>query len=48
VNSEPPTLLQRILDLLILKSFSFGEMQGLAISRRSSRSRLVPWLLSHA
>jgi len=47
VNSEPPTFLQGILDLLILKSFSFGEMHGLGISRRFSTSWLVPLLLSH-
>ena len=50
MNSEPPTLanpLEGILDLLILKSFSSGEMHGLGISRRSSRSRLVPLLLRH-
>jgi transcriptional regulator len=34
LNSEPTTLLQGTLDLLILKSLVAGEMHGLAISRR--------------
>jgi len=34
LNSEPTTLLQGTLDLLILKSLATGEMHGLGISRR--------------
>jgi PadR family transcriptional regulator PadR len=34
LNSEPTTLLQGTLDLLILKSLAAGEMHGLGISRR--------------
>jgi len=34
LNSEPTTLLQGTLDLLILKSLVVGEMHGLGISRR--------------
>jgi len=34
VSSEPATLLQGTLDLLILKSLLAGEMHGLGISRR--------------
>jgi PadR family transcriptional regulator len=34
VSSEPATLLQGTLDLLILKSLAAGEMHGLGISRR--------------
>jgi hypothetical protein len=34
VNSEPTSLLQGTLDLLILKSLIVGEMPGLGISRR--------------
>lgn len=34
MNSEPTTLLQGTLDLLILKSLFAGEMHGLGISRR--------------
>jgi PadR family transcriptional regulator, regulatory protein PadR len=34
VSSEPATLLQGTLDLLILKSLVAGEMHGLGISRR--------------
>jgi len=34
LNSEPTTLLQGTLDLLILKSLHAGEMHGLGISRR--------------
>lgn len=34
MNSEPTTLLQGTLDLLILKSLIAGEMHGLGISRR--------------
>ncbi len=34
MNSEPTTLLQGTLDLLILKSLVVGEMHGLGISRR--------------
>ena len=34
MNSEPTTLLQGTLDLLILKSLVTGEMHGLGISRR--------------
>ena len=34
MNSEPTTLLQGTLDLLILKSLATGEMHGLGISRR--------------
>ncbi len=34
MNSEPTTLLQGTLDLLILKSLVAGEMHGLGISRR--------------
>jgi PadR family transcriptional regulator PadR len=34
LNSEPTTLLQGTLDLLILKSLVAGEMHGLGISRR--------------
>jgi len=34
LNSEPTTLLQGTLDLLILKSLVAGERQGLGISRR--------------
>jgi PadR family transcriptional regulator len=34
LNSEPTTLLQGTLDLLILKSLAVGEMHGLGISRR--------------
>ena len=34
MNSEPMTLLQGTLDLLILKSLIAGEMHGLGISRR--------------
>jgi PadR family transcriptional regulator PadR len=34
VNSEPATLLQGTLDLLILKSPVVGEKHGLGISRR--------------
>ena len=34
MSSEPATLLQGTLDLLILKSLLAGEMHGLGISRR--------------
>ncbi len=34
MNSEPTTLLQGTLDMLILKSLVTGEMHGLGISRR--------------
>jgi len=34
LNSEPTTLLQGTLELLILKSLVAGEMHGLGISRR--------------
>jgi PadR family transcriptional regulator PadR len=34
LNSEPTTLLQGTLDMLILKSLVDGEMHGLGISRR--------------
>ena len=34
MSSEPTTLLQGTLDLLILKSLVAGEMHGLGISRR--------------
>ena len=34
MNSEPTSLLQGTLDLLILKSLIAGEMHGLGISRR--------------
>jgi PadR family transcriptional regulator PadR len=34
LNSEPTTLLQGTLDLLILKALVAGEMHGLGISRR--------------
>ena len=34
MNSEPTTLLQGTLDLLILKSLVAGEMHGLGVSRR--------------
>jgi PadR family transcriptional regulator PadR len=34
LNSEPTTLLQGTLDLLILKSLATGEMHGLGISHR--------------
>jgi len=34
LNSEPATLLQGTLDMLILKSLVAGEMHGLGISRR--------------
>ena len=34
MSSEPTTLLQGTLDLLILKSLATGEMHGLGISRR--------------
>ena len=34
MSSEPATLLQGTLDLLILKSLVAGEMHGLGISRR--------------
>jgi PadR family transcriptional regulator PadR len=34
VPSEPATLLQGTLDLLILKALAAGEMHGLGISRR--------------
>lgn len=34
MNSEPTTLLQGTLDLLILRSLLAGEQHGLAISRR--------------
>ena len=34
MNSEPTTLLQGTLDLLILKSLVTGKMHGLGISRR--------------
>jgi len=34
LNSEPTTLLQGTLDLLILKSLVTGKMHGLGISRR--------------
>jgi DNA-binding PadR family transcriptional regulator len=34
LNSEPTTLLQGTLDLLILKSLVAGEMHGLGVSRR--------------
>lgn len=34
MNSEPATLLQGTLDMLILKSLVAGEMHGLGISRR--------------
>ena len=34
MSSEPATLLQGTLDLLILKSLAVGEMHGLGISRR--------------
>ena len=34
MNSEPTSLLQGTLDLLILKSLVAGEMHGLGISRR--------------
>jgi PadR family transcriptional regulator PadR len=34
VNSEPTTLLQGTLDMLILRTLVAGEMHGLGISRR--------------
>ena len=34
MNSEPTSLLQGTLDLLILKSLMVGDMHGLGISRR--------------
>ena len=34
MNSEPTTLLQGTLDMLILKSLVAGEMHGLGVSRR--------------
>jgi PadR family transcriptional regulator PadR len=34
LNSEPTTLLQGTLDMLILKSLVAGEMHGLGIARR--------------
>ena len=34
MNTEPTTLLQGTLDLLILKSLIAGEMHGLGVSRR--------------
>ena len=34
MSSEPTTLLQGTLDLLILKSLAVGEMHGLGVSRR--------------
>jgi PadR family transcriptional regulator, regulatory protein PadR len=34
LNSQPTTLLQGTLDMLILKSLVAGEMHGLGISRR--------------
>ena len=34
MNSEPTTLLQGTLDLLILRSLIAGEMHGLGVSRR--------------
>lgn len=34
MNSEPTTLLQGTLDMLILKSLIAGEMHGLGVSRR--------------
>ena len=34
MSSEPTTLLQGTLDLLILKSLATGEMHGLGVSRR--------------
>jgi PadR family transcriptional regulator PadR len=34
LSSEPTTLLQGTLDLLILKSLATGEMHGLGVSRR--------------
>lgn len=34
MNSQPTTLLQGTLDMLILKSLVAGEMHGLGISRR--------------
>lgn len=34
MNTEPTTLLQGTLDLLILKSLAVGEMHGLGVSRR--------------
>ena len=34
MHSEPTTLLQGTLDLLILKSLVAGEMHGLGVSRR--------------
>ncbi len=34
MNSEPTTLLQGTLDLLILKSLVAGKMHGLGVSRR--------------
>jgi PadR family transcriptional regulator, regulatory protein PadR len=37
LNSEPTSLLQGTLDLLILKSLATGEMHGLGISRRIQR-----------
>jgi PadR family transcriptional regulator, regulatory protein PadR len=34
LSTEPTTLLQGTLDLLILKSLAVGEMHGLGVSRR--------------
>ena len=34
MNTEPTTLLQGTLDLLVLKSLVAGEMHGLGVSRR--------------
>ena len=34
MSSEPTTLLQGTLDMLILKSLIAGEMHGLGVSRR--------------
>ena len=34
MSTEPTTLLQGTLDLLILKSLAVGEMHGLGVSRR--------------
>src|SRR6266850_5628535 len=38
LNSEPTTLLQGTLDMLILKSLVVGEMHGLGVSRRIQQS----------
>jgi ABC-type lipoprotein release transport system permease subunit len=49
LGSEPTTLLQGTLDLLILNSLVAGEMHGLGISRRIqqiTRGTFVdPWLI---